>query len=224
MANTKTPKTSEKKEKAQKSPEVTNKDATIEAPVVEIPAQTQTQEVANENELLKQQLAEMKAQMELMAQMVAQRPPEAKSGVAKDRNITFVNLTNGKAILKGTTYWEIDGRFTTRTFLEREARIIVNNMPNMIRSGGVYITDAQFVEDNDLSEIYMNLLSDKDLKELLNQNATYVIDAYKTASEGQQQVIVDMIIDEKLKGKQIDNNILVELGKLCGKDLINIEE
>lgn len=222
MANTKSSKISDKKDKVQKNPEVTNKDAKIEPPIVEAPAQTQA--VANENELLKQQLAEMKAQMELMAQMVSQKPTENKSGVVKDRNITFVNLTNGKAVLKGSAYWEIDGRFATRTFLEREARIIVNNMPNMIRSGGVYITDAQFVEDNDLSEIYMNLLSDKDLKELLNQNAAYVIDVYKTASEGQQQVIVDMIIDEKLKGKQIDNNILVELGKLCGKDLINIEE
>ena len=222
MANTKSTKILDKKDKTQKNPEATNKGAKIEPPIVEASAQTQA--VANENELLKQQLAEMKAQMELMAQMVSQKPAESKSGVVKDRNITFVNLTNGKVVLKGSAYWEIDGRFTARTFLEREARIIVNNMPNMIRSGGVYITDAQFVEDNDLSEIYMNLLSDKDLKELLNQNAAYVIDAYKTASEGQQQVIVDMIIDEKLKGKQIDNNILVELGKLCGKDLINIEE
>lgn len=223
MANTKNSKTVEKKEKTQKNLEVTNKDAKIETPVVEPPVQAT--ETISENEMLKQQLAEMKAQMELMAQMVSQgSQPTEKSGVSKDRNITFVNLTNGTAVLKGTNVWKIEGRFASRTFLEREARIILNNMPNMIRSGMVYIADARFVEENDLAEVYATMLSDKDLKELLSHNASYVIDAYKTVSEGQQKVIIDMIVDEKLAGKQVDYNVLVELGKLCGKNLIDIEE
>ena len=150
-------------------------------------------------------------------------PVVEKSGVNKDRNITFVNLTNGTAVLRGNSFWKLEGRFASRTFLEREARIIVNNMPNMIRSGMVYITDAQFVEDNDLSEVYLNILSDKDLKELLDHDASYVIDVYKNVSEGQKEVIINMIIDKKLAGEKVDNNVLVELGQLSGKDLINID-
>ena len=183
-------------------------------------------DVSSENELLKKQLVEMQEKMEAMSKKLAEAnttPVAEKSGVNKDRNITFVNLTNGTAVLRGNSVWKLEGRFASRTFLEREARIIVNNMPNMIRSGMVYITDAQFVEDNDLSEVYLHILSDKDMKELLNHDASYVVDVYKNVSEGQKEVIINMIIDKKLAGEKVDNNVLVELGQLSGKDLINLE-
>ena len=189
---------------------------------------TTNKTISSENEALKKQMEEMKAQMEAMSKMLAEAKSASvtvdKSGINKDRNITFVNLTNGTAVLRGNSFWKLEGRFASRTFLEREARIIVNNMPNMIRSGMVYITDAQFVEDNDLSEVYLNILSDKDLKELLDHDASYVVDVYKNVSEGQKNVIIDMIVDKVLAGEKVDNNVLVELGRLSGKDLINIEK
>ena len=206
------------KAKAEKVDEIATSDTVATA--------TTDKDISSENESLKKQMEEMKAQMEAMSKMLAEAksaPVAEKSGVNKDRNITFVNLTNGTAILRGNSFWKLEGRFASRTFLEREARIIVNNMPNMIRSGMVYITDAQFVEDNDLSEVYLNILSDKDLKELLDHDASYVIDVYKNVSEGQKEVIINMIIDKKLAGEKVDNNVLVELGQLSGKDLINID-
>ena len=181
---------------------------------------------ASENEALKAQIAEMKAQMELMAKMMATKgnSEQAVSASKNDRMITFVNLTNGTAILRGNQNWALEGQYANRAFLEREARIIVNNMPNMIRSGMVYITDAQFVKDNDLAHAYLNMLSDKEMKELLTKDANYVIDVYKNVSDGQKQIIVDMIIEQRKAGVKIDNNILVELGELCGKDLVHIDE
>lgn len=180
----------------------------------------------SENEALKSQIAEMKAQMELMAKMMATKSDseQVMSAPKNDRMITFVNLTNGTAILRGNQNWALEGQYASRAFLEREARIIVNNMPNMIRSGMVYITDAQFVKDNDLADAYLNMLSDKEMKELLAKDANYVIDVYKNVSDGQKQIIVDMIIEQRKAGVKIDNNILVELGELCGKDLVHIDE
>ena len=207
------------KAKAEKVDEIATSDTVATA--------TTNKDISSENESLKKQMEEMKAQMEAMSKMLAEAksaPVAEKSGVNKDRNITFVNLTNGTAVLRGNSFWKLEGRFASRTFLEREARIIVNNMPNMIRSGMVYITDAQFVEDNDLSEVYLNILSDKDLKELLSHDASYVVDVYKNVSEGQKNVIIDMIVDKVLAGEKVDNNVLVELGRLSGKDLINIEK
>lgn len=207
------------KAKAEKVDEIATSDTVATA--------TTDKDISSENESLKKQMEEMRAQMEAMSKMLAEAksaPVAEKSGVNKDRNITFVNLTNGTAVLRGNSFWKLEGRFASRTFLEREARIIVNNMPNMIRSGMVYITDAQFVEDNDLSEVYLNLLSDKDLKELLSHDASYVVDVYKNVSEGQKNVIIDMIVDKVLAGEKVDNNVLVELGRLSGKDLINIEK
>ena len=191
--------------------------ATKVEPVVE-------NQVNSENEALKAQIAEMKAQMELMAQIMANKPTEPANNAKKDRMITFVNLTNGTAILRGNQFWELEGRYASRSFLEREARIIVNNMPNMIRSGMVYIADSQFVQENDLSDVYMNMLSDTDMKNLLAKDASYVIDVYKNVSEGQKQIIIDMILEKRRAGDKVDGNILTELGELCGKDLIHVEE
>lgn len=180
----------------------------------------------SENEALKSQIAEMKAQMELMAKMMATKNDSEQTVLApkNDRMITFVNLTNGTAILRGNQNWALEGQYASRAFLEREARIIVNNMPNMIRSGMVYITDAQFVKDNDLADAYLNMLSDKEMKELLAKDANYVIDVYKNVSDGQKQIIVDMIIEQRKAGAKIDGNILTELGELCGKDLVHIDD
>lgn len=182
-----------------------------------------TNNAVSENEVLKAQIAEMKAQMELMAQMMANKTESVRSS-KDDRMITFVNLTNGTAILKGNQNWALEGRYASRTFLEREARIIVNNMPNMIRSGMVYITDAQFVQENDLADAYVNMLSDTDMKSLLAQDAKYVIEVYKNVSDNQKQIIIDMIIEQRKAGAKIDGNILTELGELCGKDLVHIDD
>lgn len=209
MANTKT---AAKSKKAEKAEVVENETKAVDTTV-------------SENEALKAQIAEMKAQMELMAQMMAVKAESIKPTPQKnDRMITFVNLTNGTAVLRGNQIWSLEGRYATRSFLEREARIIVNNTPNLIRSGMVYITDAQFVRDNDLSDAYMNILSDNDMKNLLAKDANYVIDVYKNVADGQKQIIVDMIIEQRRAGKKIDSNILVELGELCGKDLVHIDE
>lgn len=183
-----------------------------------------TNNAVSENEVLKAQIAEMKAQMELMAQMMANKSNEPIRPAKNDRMITFVNLTNGTAVLRGNQNWALEGRYASRAFLEREARIIVNNMPNMIRSGMVYITDADFVKENDLADAYVNMLSDTDMKSLLAQDAKNVIDVYKNVSDSQKQIIIDMIIEQRKAGAKIDGNILTELGELCGKDLVHIEE
>nr|DAM99650.1 MAG TPA: hypothetical protein [Caudoviricetes sp.] len=183
-----------------------------------------TNNAVSENEVLKAQIAEMKAQMELMAQMMANKSNEPVRSTKNDRMITFVNLTNGTAVLRGNQNWALEGRYASRAFLEREARIIVNNMPNMIRSGMVYITDADFVQENDLADAYVNMLSDTDMKSLLAQDAKNVIDVYKNVSDNQKQIIIDMIIEQRKAGAKIDGNILTELGELCGKDLVHIED
>ena len=183
-----------------------------------------TNNAVSENEALKAQIAEMKAQMELMAQMMANKSNEPVCSAQNDRMITFVNLTNGTAVLRGNQNWALEGRYASRAFLEREARIIVNNMPNMIRSGMVYITDADFVQENDLADAYVNMLSDTDMKSLLAQDAKNVIDVYKNVSDNQKQIIIDMIIEQRKAGAKIDGNILTELGELCGKDLVHIED
>ena len=183
--------------------------------------------VDTEKEQLKAQLAEQQRRMEeMMAQMQvlmqAQSNAVTPTKSVNNRKIKFVNMCTGKLILKGTSLWEIEGQFNDRDFSETEANIIVNNMANAIRSGCVYIADAQYVEEHQLQPIYDNLLSDKQMLDLLNHDYKYVLDMYKTASDAQKKIIVDTIVSKRSNGEYVDANIMIKLGELCGRDLVGI--
>lgn len=180
--------------------------------------------VDNEKEQLKKELEELKAQMQLMVQMMGNSNKQLVEKEDKEeRYIKFVNMTRGGFTLRGTSMYRIPEQFGYRKFLEHEAKIIVNNMGNAIRQGYIYIADADFVEKNQLKDVYANLLSDKQLEELLNKDASYVVEMYKNVSEGQKSIILGMIENKKIKSEQIDANILLKIGKLANKDLINLE-
>lgn len=204
----------------------TKKVKSTEAEVVE------TAEVTNsaveENEALKakiaeqeQQIADLMAQIKVMMQaQAATNPVNIEEKAA--RGIKFISLVPGGLTLKGNRMYHIDKQFGYKMIPESEARAILSNMPNTVASGMVYIADKEFVNKNDLSGVYEEILSDKQLKELLQQNANDVCEIYKQASMAQREIIVDMVVNRKLNGLPIDANIVVEIGKLCGKDLMGI--
>jgi len=204
----------------------TKKVKSTEAEVVE------TAEVTNsaveENEALKAKIAEQEKQMaDLMAQIKVMMQAQAATNPVNieekaARGIKFISLVPGGLTLKGNRMYHIDKQFGYKMIPESEARAILSNMPNTIASGMVYIADKEFVNKNDLSGVYEEILSDKQLKELLQQNANDVCEIYKQASMAQREIIVDMVVNRKLNGLPIDANIVVEIGKLCGKDLMSI--
>ena len=204
----------------------TKKIKSAEAEVVE------TAEVTNsaveENEALKAKIAEQEQQMaDLMAQIKVMMQAQAATNPVNieekaARGIKFISLVPGGLTLKGNRMYHIDKQFGYKMIPESEARAILSNMPNTIASGMVYIADKEFVNKNDLSGVYEEILSDKQLKELLQQNTNDVCEIYKQASMAQREIIVDMIVNRKLNGLPIDANIVVEIGKLCGKDLMSI--
>ena len=176
--------------------------------------------LSQENELLKKQMEAMQAQMELLVKQVTMNTNTTNTTNQKpERNIEFINMVPGTLVLRGNQIWKIEGQFNSRSFLEREARIIVNNMQNTIRSGYVYIADYDFIQENELTEVYDTMLSDQQLKDLLNKNFKEVMEIYKTVPKAQQDIIVRMIKERKEAGDQIDANILIQIGELCGQDL-----
>ena len=177
--------------------------------------------LSQENELLKKQMEAMQAQMELLVKQVAMNTNTTNTTNQKpERNIEFINMVPGTLVLRGNQIWKIEGQFNSRSFLEREARIIVNNMQNTIRSGYVYIANSDFIKENELIEVYDTMLSDQQLKDLLNKNFKEVVEIYKTVPKAQQDIIVRMIKERKEAGVQIDANILIQIGELCGQDLL----
>lgn len=200
----------------------TKKVKSTEAEVVE------TNSAVEENEALKAKIAEQEQQMaDLMAQIKVMMQAQAATNPVNieekaARGIKFISLVPGGLTLKGNRMYHIDKQFGYKMIPESEARAILSNMPNTVASGMVYIADKEFVNKNDLSGVYEEILSDKQLKELLQQNANDVCEIYKQASMAQREIIVDMVVNRKLNGLPIDANIVVEIGKLCGKDLMSI--
>lgn len=185
--------------------------------------------VADENAALKakiaeqeQQMADMMAQLKVMMQVQAASNPaviEEKSA----KSIKFISLVPGGLNLKGNRMYHIDKQFAYKLIPEAEARAIVTNMPNTIANGMVYIADKEFVTKCDLDGVYEEILSDKQLKELLSRNAGDIIEIFKNAGPAQKQIIVDMVSNKRLNGEYVDANIVVELSKACGKNLMEIE-
>lgn len=181
--------------------------------------------LAKENELLKKQMEAMQVQMDMLAkQMATGNITTPKNTKGQEKNIQFINMVPGTLILRGTQVWKIEGQFNSRSFMEREARIILNNMQNTIHSGYVYIADNDFIQENDLGEVYANMLSDEQLRNLFNKNFNEIVEIYKTVPKAQQDIIVSMIKEKKTSGAYVDANILIKIGELCGQDLItNVE-
>lgn len=188
---------------------------------VKVTNEIQNNTVVQENELLKKQIEAMQAQMELLAKQMAMNNVISTNNKKSERNIEFINMVPGTLVLKGTQVWKIEGQFNSRLFLESEARTIVNNMQNTVRSGLVYIADDEFVKECELESAYSTLLSNEQLKNLLDKKFDEVVKIYKTVPKAQQDIIISMIKAKKESGVQIDANILIQIGELCGKDLIH---
>lgn len=178
--------------------------------------------VDTEKDALKAQIEELKAQMQLMSQMMAMKPVEV-AHKSSDRPITFVNMSIGTLVLKGSTIWKIEGQFEKRDFIESEAIIIANNMRDAIRKGYVYISDPEFVESQHLTEVYAHLLTPEQLKDLFDKDTKYILDAYRMAGDEQKGIIEDMVAKKKLAGESVDANLLVEIKKSSGKNFMSIE-
>ncbi len=171
------------------------------------------------------EIAELKAQIALLmkAQKASTQTTTVESTPKKKKSITIINLFAGGLTVKGNSYYHFDKQFDKRAFSEAEATAIVNNMPNAAREGIFYITDAQFVEDNDLSDAYENMIDDVKMKTILSLDANSVLVLYKNASEAQKTIIENMIVNGRLNGESLDANVLVELGKITGKNYMEIE-
>ena len=171
------------------------------------------------------EIAELKAQIALLmkAQKASTQTVAVEPTPKKKKSITIINLFAGGLTVKGNSYYHFDKQFDKRAFSEAEATAIVNNMPNAAREGIFYITDAQFVEDNDLSDAYENMIDDVKMKTILSLDANSVLVLYKNASEAQKTIIENMIVNGRLNGESLDANVLVELGKITGKNYMEID-
>ena len=210
-------------------PAGSSKTKTTESVAVETEVKEQ-KPVDNETEFLRKQVEEQKKQMEELMEKIkilsSAVAPVNEVPVKKDNEkkyITFVNMVKGGMNLKGTRFYHIDKQFGSKVVTDSEARVILSNMPNTIQSGLVYINDIDFIKENGLEDYYNGLINDKTLKTLLDKDCDEVVEVYNGANAEQKKIILDMVVSRRLNGEKIDANIVVELGKLCGKNFMDYE-
>lgn len=179
--------------------------------------------VDKEKEELKQKLADLEKKFAQLLEQQATQSIQPTIQPTVKRNIKLISLTRGSLYLRGSRIHKFDKQFDSRVFTEGEVRLIYSNMPKTLTEGYVYIADNEMVEELELSDAYCNLLDADTLKNLLKRNPKDVVEIYKNANKVQKDIIIGMIEDQKLAGKYLDANILIELGDLCGKNLMNIE-
>lgn len=187
-----------------------------------------TQELLKKFEELQQQLTELKAENEALKNNKQIVTEDELNG---DTEITVISQTIGKLVIStegnglGNVYrFEKFGEIQDIPFADLKE--IVKHKPRFAKEGLYYIANAEAVKKLRLEKEYEHIVNNKIFAHILDEQSDVVIKAYKNAPKLQQEQIVSMI-EERLKdGKSVDGNILIEIGKLSGKDFLhsNIDE
>lgn len=189
------------------------------------------QELKEKDNALLTMQKQMEEMQKMMAQLAKQQPVETatvKEKLSADEDIVVVNLCEGELNLST----EGLGQGTVYTFNQKgeelpiplaDLKAIVRSNKSFAQGGAFYILDERAVKECKLATHYKRLLTDEQILNLFDNSADKVIELYKLAPKTQQDIIVDAIINKRYNKEKVDANILLELGELCGKDLMSIE-
>lgn len=179
---------------------------------------------------LEQQLAEaMKLITRLSEQTNVIKTKETTEKIDSDELIPVISQCVGELTL--TT--EGNGSGTPYIFSEfgdiqdipfGDLRDVVKNNKSFTTNGYFYIAHDEAVKQLRLTTLYKKLLKNEDMIHLFEKDANTIIELYKLAPDSQKQIVIDLVTDKKINGIAVDANVLMTLGQLSGKDLINIEK
>ena len=101
---------------------------------------------------------------------------------------------------------------------------IVKNKPKFAKEGLYYIANEEAVKKLRLSKDYEHIVNNDIFVHILDEDSDTVIKAYKNAPKLQKEQIVSMIDERLAKNQEVDGNVLVKIGKLCGRDFLRVDE
>lgn len=181
-------------------------------------------DIQEQLKLLQEQLAKLQAENKaLKAEPMLSNTDEEE--ITSDTDITVVSQVVGTLTIStegngiGTVYnFEHFGEAQDIPF--GDLRDIVKNKPNFAKEGVYYICNPQAVKKLRLDHQYENLIDKNTFANILDMDSKTVVALYQSAPKLQQEQIVGLI-EEKIEKKQdVDGNILIQIGRLCGKDFL----
>ena len=105
-----------------------------------------------------------------------------------------------------------------------DLKLIVKNNAKFARQGVFYIANEDAVKKLRLDRDYEKIVTNSLFEHLLDEKASVIIKAYESAPKLQQKQIVAMIEDKLARNQEVDGNVLVKIGKMCGKDFLRVNE
>ena len=191
--------------------------------------QDATQELLKKFEELQKQLAELKAENDALKDAKQIEDKDDTEELTSDTDITVISQTVGKLVLStegngaGTVYrFEEFGEAQDIPF--GDLKDIVKHKPRFAKEGAYFICNPKAVSKLRLGTQYKNLIDDKTFVDLFDKDAKTIIALYESAPKMQQEQVVSLIEDRLAKKLEVDGNVLIKIGKLCGRDFLTTEE
>lgn len=191
--------------------------------------QDATQELLKKFEELQKQLAELKAENDALKDTKQVENNDNTEELTSDTDITVISQTVGKLVLStegngiGTVYrFEEFGEVQDIPF--GDLKDIVKHKPRFAKEGAYFICNPQAVKKLRLGTQYKNLIDDKTFTNLFDKDAKTIVALYESAPKMQQEQVVSLIEDRLANKLEVDGNVLIKIGKLCGKDFLTTEE
>lgn len=190
--------------------------------------QNTTQELLKKFEELQKQLTELKAENNALKDNIQVEDNDNTEELTSDTDITVISQTVGKLVIStegngvGTVYrFEEFGEVQDIPF--GDLKDIVKNKPRFAKEGAYFICNPQAVKKLRLGNQYKNLIDDKTFVNLFDKDAKTIIALYESAPKMQQEQVVSLIQDRLDNGLEVDGNVLIKIGQLCGRDFITKE-
>lgn len=146
-----------------------------------------------------------------------------------DTEIIVISQTVGKLVLttnkggSGTVYrFEKFGDIQEIPF--SDLKDIVRNRPYFAQEGAYYIANEQAINKLRLNKFYEKIVDNDIFANLFEQPSYVIVEIYKNAPKLQKEQIVSMIEERLSNNQDVDGNVLVKIGKLCGKDFLSETE
>lgn len=181
---------------------------------------------------LEKKIAEQQVQIEELMKIIqsgmnAVAPITNTEDINTDEDILVVSLTPNKLNLvgsDGSTLFSFDAMYEEQYIDYASLKEIVRVNRDMAKNGRFYILDEKVVNKLRLKNNYKNVLTPEQMKQILSSNTEHAVELYKLANATQQQTIIDVVRQAKFNGKDVDYNLLRELGELSGVNLIDAED
>lgn len=118
-------------------------------------------------------------------------------------------------------------RFTrfgeVKRILYNDLATVIENQYSFLEKGYFYILDKRVIRNHGLDDLYDKILTKEKIQEILSFEPKVAVELYRSAPDSQREVIDSMLV-KKIKADEADLNIVSEINKISGIDLIKIAQ